>query len=313
MDSVLDNKEVLGEIEDDDNSNVDFAQSSDIAEKNTDSNLDATRLYLREISSSKLLTAEEEIKYTRRAQQGDQIARNRMIEGNLRLVAKIAYQYTKRGLPLLDLIEEGNLGLMRAVEKFDPERGFRFSTYATWWIKQSMARAIMNQTRTIRLPIHILKEINACLRATQTLSQTLSHEPTTEEVAHMLGKPVEEIKKALGINERVTHSIDSPYMTDYERSLVNSLPDESNPDPMVLLQDFELTKQFQSWLSTLNDKQRFIIERRFGIGGKDEGTLEEIGAELGLTRERVRQIQTSAMKQLKELLKREGISRDSSI
>jgi RNA polymerase nonessential primary-like sigma factor len=305
MDSVLDDKDVLGEIEDDDNSNVDFA------EKYSDSNLDATRLYLREISSSKLLTAEEEIQYTRRAQQGDKAARNRMIEGNLRLVAKIAYQYTKRGLSLLDLIEEGNLGLMRAVEKFDPERGFRFSTYATWWIKQSMARAIMNQTRTIRLPIHILKEINACLRAIQTLSQTLSHEPTAEEVALMLGKPVEEIKKVLGINERITHSIDSPYMTDYERSLVNSLPDESNPNPMVLLQDFELSKQFQSWLSTLNDKQRFIIERRFGIGGKDEATLEEIGAELGLTRERVRQIQTSAMKQLKELLKREGITRDS--
>jgi len=273
--------------------------------------LDATRLYLKEISSSKLLTAKEEINYTRRAQQGDKVAHNRMVEGNLRLVVKIAYGYINRGLALLDLIEEGNIGLIRAVDKFDPERGFRFSTYATWWIRQSMARAIMNQTRTIRLPIHVLKEINSCLRAIYTLSQTLEHEPKPEEVALMLDKPVEEIKKALGVNELVTCSINNPHMSDYERALINTIPDELNPDPMLLLQEAEFSKQLNLWLSQLDEKQRFVVKRRFGIGDKDEATLEEVGAELGLTRERVRQLQITALTHLKEILKREGISMDS--
>ncbi len=171
--------------------------------------LDATRIYLSEIGFSSLLTAEEEVFYARKALKGDEKSRAKMIECNLRLVVKIARRYLNRGLALLDLIEEGNLGLIRAVEKFDPERGFRFSTYATWWIRQTVERAIMNQTRTIRLPIHVVKEINIYLRAARHLAQTLDHEPSPEEIAEMLDKPIADVKRMLGLNERIT-SVDAP-------------------------------------------------------------------------------------------------------
>src|SRR5690606_24175146 len=174
-----------------------------------EASLDATQLYLNEIGASPLLTAAEEVYFARRAQRGDQAARARMIESNLRLVVKIARRYMNRGLAFLDLIEEGNLGLIRAVEKFDPERGFRFSTYATWWIRQTIERAIMNQTRTIRLPIHVIKEINQCLRAARQLAQTLDHEPTPEEIAFVLEKRVEDVRRALSLIEGTT-SIDTP-------------------------------------------------------------------------------------------------------
>lgn len=163
--------------------------------------MDATQIYLGEIGFSPLLTAEEEVYFSRLALKGDQAARKRMIESNLRLVVKIARRYINRGLALLDLIEEGNLGLIRAVEKFDPERGFRFSTYATWWIRQTIERAIMNQTRTIRLPIHVVKELNIYLRAARELSQRLDHEPTPEEIAAALDRPVEEVRRMLKLNE----------------------------------------------------------------------------------------------------------------
>ena len=170
-----------------------------------DGQLDATRLYLSEIGFSPLLTADEEKHYSRLALKGDEAARKKMIECNLRLVVKIARRYLNRGLALLDLIEEGNLGLIRAVEKFDPERGFRFSTYATWWIRQTIERAIMNQTRTIRLPIHVVKEINIYLRAARHLSQTLDHEPSTEEIADMLDKPISEVKRMQGVVRIAPH------------------------------------------------------------------------------------------------------------
>lgn len=192
--------------------------------------LDATQLYLNEIGFSPLLTPEEEVHFARLAQRGDPAGRKRMIESNLRLVVKIARRYVNRGLSLLDLIEEGNLGLIRAVEKFDPERGFRFSTYATWWIRQTIERAIMNQTRTIRLPIHVVKELNVYLRAARELTQKLDHEPSAEEIANLLEKPVEEVKRMLGLNERVT-SVDVSLGPDSDKTLLDTLTDDRPPTP----------------------------------------------------------------------------------
>lgn len=306
-DDIIDELDVPGKLEEDsdDKFELELLQQTYVAENN----FDATRIYLNEIGFYKLLTAEEEIKYARRVQRGDEKARHRMIEANLRLVVKIARNYLNRGLTLLDLIEEGNLGLMRAVEKFDPEKGFRFSTYATWWIKQSIARSIMNQTRTIRLPIHVIKNINICLRTIQTLSQTLDHKPRVEEVAQALDKTTDEVEKLLRFNERVT-SMDSPRLNTQETALIDTIPDEFNPDTMLLLQDYDLKKQLKLWLSQLSDKQRIVVELRFGIGNGEEATLEDVGKELGITRERVRQIQISALKHLRKLLESEGLSID---
>jgi len=272
-----------------------------------DGQLDATRLYLSEIGFSPLLSAEEEVHYARMAQRGEEAGRKRMIESNLRLVVKIARRYLNRGLALLDLIEEGNLGLIRAVEKFDPERGFRFSTYATWWIRQTIERAIMNQTRTIRLPIHVVKEINVYQRAARHLAQTLDHEPTPEEIAEMLDKPIGDVKKMMGLNERVT-SVDVPLGRDADKSLLDAIPDENNLDPSDLLQDEDIRGNIDLWLSKLSDKQREVVERRFGLHGYDVSTLEEVGAEIGVTRERVRQIQIEALKRLRDILESQGYS-----
>ncbi len=270
-----------------------------------DSQLDATRLYLNEIGASKLLTAEEEVYYSRLAQKGDEAARRKMIECNLRLVVKIARRYMNRGLALLDLIEEGNLGLIRAVEKFDPERGFRFSTYATWWIRQTIERAIMNQTRTIRLPIHVVKEINAYMRAARQLAQSLDHEPTAEEIADLLDKPIEDVKRLLGLNERTT-SVDTPYGKDADKPLLDTIADEKASDPTAWLQADDINTHLDEWLARLNDKQREVVERRFGLHGYENATLEQVAKELGVTRERVRQIQMDALKRLRRILEHEG-------
>lgn len=271
---------------------------------------DATRLYLKEIGFSPLLSAEEEVFFSRKSRKGDQAARKRMIESNLRLVVKIARRYMNRGLALLDLIEEGNLGLIRAVEKFDPERGFRFSTYATWWIRQTIERAIMNQTRTIRLPVHVLKEINIYLRAARYLSQKMDHEPTPEEVATLLDKPIEDVKAMLGLNERIS-SVDAPLDSDPDRSLLDAIADDRTPDPEKIMQDEDLHAQIRAWLNELNDKQREVVERRFGLNGREISTLEEVGADIGVTRERVRQIQVEALRRLRVMLEKSGYSIDS--
>jgi RNA polymerase nonessential primary-like sigma factor len=268
---------------------------------------DPTRLYLNEIGASPLLTAEEEITFSRLAQQGDEAARKRMIESNLRLVVKIARRYMNRGLVFLDLIEEGNLGLIRAVEKFDPELGFRFSTYGTWWIRQTIERAIMNQTRTIRLPIHVVKEINTYLRAARNLAQTLDHEPSAEEIATLLNKPIADVERMLGLNER-TASTDSSVMSDSGKTLLDTIPDVNVKDPTETLQEESVHSSLEDCLSQLSDKQREVVERRFGLHGYSVSTLEEVGQEIGVTRERVRQIQMDALKKLKRILEQDGFS-----
>ena len=272
--------------------------------------LDATQLYLNEIGFSPLLSPEEEVHYARLSLKGDPAGRKRMIESNLRLVVKIARRYVNRGLSLLDLIEEGNLGLIRAVEKFDPERGFRFSTYATWWIRQTIERAIMNQTRTIRLPIHVVKELNVYLRAARELTQKLDHEPSPEEIAGLLEKPVAEVKRMLGLNERVS-SVDVSLGPDSDKTLLDTLTDERPTDPFELLQDDDLSQSIDQWLGELTDKQREVVIRRFGLRGHESSTLEDVGLEIGLTRERVRQIQVEGLKRLREILEKNGLSSES--
>ena len=273
-------------------------------------NLDATQLYLGEIGFSPLLTAEEEVYYARRALKGEEAARKRMIVSNLRLVVKIARRYNNRGLALLDLIEEGNLGLIRAVEKFDPERGFRFSTYATWWIRQTIERAIMNQTRTIRLPIHVVKELNVYLRAARELAQRLDHEPTAEEIAESLDKPVKDVAKMLRLNERIT-SVDTPIGGENDKALLDVIADERGSGPEEEVQDNDIRCNIVEWLSELNPKQKEVLARRFGLLGYEPSTLEDVGAEIGLTRERVRQIQVEALRRLREILCQQGLSLES--
>ncbi|MFW2374854.1 MAG: RNA polymerase sigma factor RpoS [Gammaproteobacteria bacterium] len=271
--------------------------------------LDATRLYLREIEYSPLLTAEEEVYYSRLSRKGVESARKKMIECNLRLVVKIARRYMNRGLALLDLIEEGNLGLIRAVEKFDPEKGFRFSTYATWWIRQTVERALMNQTRTIRLPIHVIKELNVYLRAARKLEQTMEMEPTAEDIAAMVDRPVENVEKMLGLRDRVT-SVDVPVGKDNDRPLLEIIPDQNNPEPSSILQHEDVLANLELWLNQLEEKQREVVIRRFGLHGYERTTLEEVGRELGVTRERVRQIQMDALRHLRKILESHGFSEE---
>ena len=272
--------------------------------------LDVTQLYLNEIGYSPLLSAQEEIKYAREAIKGIKASRERMIVSNLRLVVKIARRYNHRGMALLDLIEEGNLGLIRAVEKFDPERGFRFSTYATWWIRQTIERALMNQTRTIRLPIHIVKELNIYLRTARVLAQQLDHEPTAQEIAQATGEPVANVQKMLKLNERIS-SVDSPLASDGALAILDLIADTDDASPELQFENTTMKSDIVHWLELLSAKQREVLARRFGLLGYEPATLEDVGTEIGLTRERVRQIQVEALKRLKEILRQDGLSVDS--
>ena len=282
------------------------ASEEQLAESKREKVLDATSLYLKEIGYAPLLTAEEEVYFSRLIHKGDESARKRMIESNLRLVVKIARRYVNRGLSLLDLIEEGNLGLMRAVEKFDPELGFRFSTYATWWIRQSAERALMNQTRTIRLPIHVVKELNIYLKASRRLAQELEHNPSAEEIAQSMDKTVADVSRMFRLNERVS-SMDVPLDKEGYRTLVDTIADSHPSDPEELVEDEDLISSIEACLTELSDKQQEVIARRFGLRGNDTSTLEEVGREIGLTRERVRQIQVEALHRLRDILQKQGL------
>ena len=270
---------------------------------------DPLRQYLDEIGVSPLLTAEEEKQYSRRALRGDEAARQRMIESNLRLVVKIARRYINRGLPLLDLIEEGNLGLIHAVKKFDPERGFRFSTYATWWIRQNIERGIMNQSRIVRLPIHIVKDINCCLRARRRLQQKNGHAPTINELADHLERDAGDVEQLMALHERVTLRANG--RDEDGDGSVDRLRAKHSAEPSRCAQRDDVNDIVDRWVCELSEKQRTVVERRFGLHGCGRATLEQVGEEIGVTRERVRQIQLAALKNLREMLERQGISGES--
>lgn len=278
---------------------------------------DVTQIYLNEIGANPLLTPEEELALSRRVRLGDELARQKMIEHNLRLVVNVAKHYLNRGMPLLDLVEEGNLGLIHALEKYDPERGFRFSTYATWWIRQNIERSIMNQSRTIRLPVHVVKELNTILRTMRNLESTGARETTgetprgtgIEEIALLLDKSVEEVRQILVLNEHVA-SLDAPLDIDPSLSIGESIADEQIESPETHIQHTEVESLVTEWIGMLSDKQRKVIELRYGLNGGEVATLEELAERLSLTRERVRQIQIEALAQLRRILKRHGISKD---
>jgi len=272
---------------------------------------DVTQLYLNEIGAKPLLTPAEELATCRLVCAGDFAARQKMIEHNLRLVVNIAKHYLNRGIPLLDLVEEGNLGLIHALEKFDPERGFRFSTYATWWIRQSIERSIMNHSRTIRLPVHVVKEINLVLRAMRHLESADSRESTVEKVALLLDRPADDVRRILSLNEHIA-SLDAPLDIDPNHTMAEFIADEADSaDPESLLQSSEVGSLLEDWLGQLSERQRQIIERRYGLNGSEIATLDAIAGDLGLTRERVRQIQIEGLERLRKIIKRGNITRDS--
>lgn len=270
---------------------------------------DVTQIYLNDIGRNPLLSSEEEHALALKVQRGDLSARQKMIEHNLRLVVNIAKHYAGRGLSLLDLIEEGNLGLIHALEKYDPERGFRLSTYATWWIRQYIERAIMNQSRTIRLPVHVIKDLNIVLRALRYLETQLTREATAEDVAHLLGRRLDEVRRLLNLNERIA-SLDAPLEIDPMLSVGDSIADEINPRPDQRFENLEREACVREWLSQLSSKQRCVIERRYGLDGGEAWTLEQLAESLELTRERVRQIQIEALEQLRRILRKNGVSKD---
>ena len=258
-------------------------------------------IYMREISQYKLLTAEQEIALSQRIAQGDESARKEMIQANLRLAVKISRRYTGRGVSLADLIEEANLGLIRAVEKFDAAHGCRFSTYATWWIRQSIERAIMNQSRTIRVPVHVAKEYRSVQACAAELRVSLGRDPSDEEVAKAMGISLSRLQM-LSASHIATESTDEPLHNQGEFTLYEVTPDERADMPHGRMEKLHRDQMIQMWMKELDDKERRVVRLRFGIDShEDPWTLEAIGEEMGVTRERIRQIQVSALKKLRAM------------
>jgi len=273
------------------------------------SSRDPIRIYLDEIRRTKLLTAEEELALAKRVWNGDEDARCLMIESNLRLVVNIAKRYMNRGLPLLDLIEEGNLGLIRAVEKFDYQRGFRFSTYATWWIRQAIERAIVNQARIIRLPVHVSEDITTVLKAERKLFQKLGRDPTMLDIAEHLQLPLPKIQYIYQLVRR-TSSIETPIGEDDDQELMDLIPDEKAVMPSEQIEEERRVALIYNWLSELLENEKDIIILRFGLDDGEPKTLESIGQRYGVTRERIRQIEASALRKLRKLSVRMDIGLD---
>jgi RNA polymerase nonessential primary-like sigma factor len=280
------------------------------SKQSRDQPFDAAQIYLKAAQRSKLLTPEEEQHYGHLTRQGDQAARKIMIESNLRLVVCISRRYFNRGLPLIDMIEEGNIGLIHAVEKFRPELGFRFSTYATWWIRQSIERAIMNQCRTVRLPIKVLKEMNACLKAFRLLADSLDREPTAADVAKQMDKPLTRVERMITLSERVTAG-DLSLAGEGGSHLADTIADEDRPSPVDMMHQLGMASHISTWLAQLTEVQREVISRRFGLCGYDPSNFLEIAEAMHLPRDRVRQLQTESMGLLRKMAADEGLLIDA--
>ncbi|MCL1036252.1 sigma-70 family RNA polymerase sigma factor [Shewanella submarina] len=268
--------------------------------------LSATQCYLNQIGQSPLLSADEEVYFATKSRKGCVKSRNRMIESNLRLVVNIARRYRNRGLALLDLIEEGNLGLMRAVEGFDPDKGFRFSTYATWWIRQNIERAIMNQGRMVRLPVYAVQKLNTCLKQKRQLEKDLDREISEPELAKELEMETREVRQTLSLRESVV-GLDKPQGSEGGQSLSEVLPSRAGVEPQAHCYHDDLSNAMSVWVSELNNSQQEVLNRRFGLQGHEPGTLEQVAKALNMTRERVRQVQFEALGRLKNMLGREGM------
>jgi RNA polymerase primary sigma factor len=261
------------------------------------------KIYLREISKTPLLTPEEEVALADRIKQGDPEARSHMIRANLRLVVKIAQDYANYGLPVTDLISEGNIGLMKAVERFDPDKGGKLSTYAAWWIKQSIKRALANQSKTIRLPVHMVDKIAKMRRISTMLAEILGREPTDEELADEIGLPRRKLAMLKQASQRPT-SLDAPINEGEATEYGEVIGDERAANPLDMLSDKNLHGELDGLLAVLDERERRIIDERFGLTGKKPLTLEEVGREFGVTRERIRQLQNSALTKMRRALRK---------
>jgi RNA polymerase sigma factor (sigma-70 family) len=286
--------ETLAEVENEE-------EEKESAEEYEDFSMDAIKLYLKDIQKTNLLTAEQERALARLIDQGDMAARDRMIESNLRLVVKIAKRYMNRGLPFLDLIEEGNLGLIKAVERFKLSKECRFSTYATWWIRQSIERALVNQSRTIRLPVHVSDDINKLIKVTRELVRVLNREPQVKEVAEAMGVEPAYVRRLMVLLKK-TYSIEHPMGENNDYSLIDTIEDTSVVSPLDLSEWLNKYQIIIDMLATLNDNEKEIIALRFGLDDREPQTLDTIGRQFGVTRERIRQIEAKSLDKLRALL-----------